>query len=71
MAGDEMTAAIKYVLCRVVEGNTARLEITQQEYISLQTADKQLSHALDVEDKYDVTIIWNSKLQLLKKLSTI
>ncbi|MHB8272219.1 hypothetical protein, partial [Bradyrhizobium sp.] len=51
-----MTVAIKYVLCRIVEGNTARLEITQQEYVSLQTADKQLSHALDVEDKYDVTI---------------
>jgi len=51
-----MTARIEYVLCRVVEGSRTRLEISQQERLSLQKADNQLNHALDVEEKYDVTI---------------
>jgi len=51
-----MAPPIKYFLCRVVEGSTSRLEITQQEYLEFLIARNQLDHVLDVDDKYDVTI---------------
>jgi hypothetical protein len=51
-----MTSESESVLRLVADGHTAALDISEQEFRSIQHASAQLDHVLDVEEKYDVTI---------------
>lgn len=51
-----MARGLKYVLSPVMAGIVRNLEITHDEYLAFKTANAQLAHVLEVEDKFDVTI---------------
>jgi hypothetical protein len=51
-----MNSEKRFVLRLVSDGRNAALDISEQEFRSLQHASAEMDHILDVEEKYDVTI---------------
>jgi hypothetical protein len=52
----EMNSERRSVLRLVLDGRSAALDISEQEFRSLQHASAELDRVLDVEEKYDLTI---------------